>query len=143
MLDRFAESLGAYVRQSDGELFDGRSEAAAQVLRLDVGAIIKMMADVPEDLAAMLSGIVGVERNNERVIELMSNASGDRALGELFVMLVAKAHLPLVGKPESGVNALLAGLIETATGRRLYFRVAKCLSWARGRSDLVDILYIL
>ena len=93
---------------------------------------VLMMADVPYDLAAILSSSVGVVPDHIDHIAVMRRADEDE-LERVFEILATKGRLPLRGRLDTNSRAFLDHLTKKPEGRKLYRDIAQCLS--KGWSD--------
>lgn len=111
LLAEFANSFASYVRLTGGQAVDKRAKMAAQLFEQPPMRLIELMGNVPYDLAAILSGIVGVE-------------------GEA---LVAKPGYPKA-------EAFLAELMKSDAGIELHGKMLTCLNWAKTQPGMKPLL---
>lgn len=135
MVEEFWAALGAYVREdADGGLLDAREETLRGILAATPAAtVVELMGEVPWDLAALCSGVVGVQ-----------DPTRARAMARLHGTVLCDAvrrfssgdQLPLATEPDHPAAALFAALLESVDGCALYRDVAAVLCAARDDTDV-------
>lgn len=111
LFPEFKATFAVYVRTDDGMPIDTRPEATIALLAEPAETIIMLMSGAPQDLAAILSGCVGVD--------------GDKLVAEL----------------DSPAVRFIAALDESEAGQNLAKKIAACLGWANNQPDLRPFLY--
>ncbi len=104
--------MGVYVRETEGERIDRRSQMVASLAGMPE-AVLEMESG---DVAAIYSGVIALEFSimTTRIVEVTG-----RKLSTMFTEFTAKGQLPLkpIGK---GAEDLLNCLVRTPKGRQKY-----------------------
>lgn len=130
MYAEFGNSLVALVRtDDDGELNDTRDEIARGMTAYDTEVFLKLMADVPYDVAALFSACAGV---CERSLFEVRTLKGDVLKARLVDQWERRA-LPLRFVDGHPAEQLFEGFLMSVRGCTLYRDVAVML--ARGYED--------
>lgn len=125
-MENFWAALGTHVRDGGGGgLMDAREQILQGILAHRAETVVNFMADVPQDLAAMCSGVVGV-RN--RAAARAFGALKKRELRDAVTRMQPDGTLPLVvSDPTHPVVQLLEDLLASDRGQVLYRDVARIL----------------
>lgn len=130
MYAEFGNSLVALVRtDDDGEVNDTRDETARGMAAYDTEVLLKTMADVPYDVAAIFSGCAGVR---ERSLFEVRALEGEELMERLVEQRERRA-LPLRFVDGHRGADLFEAFLESIKGCVLYRDVAVLL--ARGFED--------
>lgn len=142
MIDRFEEfkaSLAAYIRPDEeiGGSTDTRPATALKMAEAGTEVLIEAYLDKPCDLAAVFSGCVHVTNvTAARALAGKKDSKEKKALSEAL-----RGSTLLVAAPNHPVGNVLAELLETPKGRRIYRDMALLLAEARGDVTTKSWLY--
>lgn len=138
LVREFPASLGVYVfDDGEGGQEDARDGRAREMAARSAEELARLMGEVPQDLAAMISGAIAKVR--EPSVNRIMFLRGAKLLAALQV-LARSGELPIVAKYGHPVAVLLAGLLDDADACALYRDMAVILLRASRDQEVKGLL---